>query len=297
MMAIVWRRDRYRFFFSFGSFVQAMAILFSLCGKENIMKPSKKRASRHTERLISQRLCIFAIIITYNLPPMKRKIHHEGIGIIISFALLFIVANLATYFLVSHKILFILTFLVTGTLLALVLNFFRFPHRHNSDSADPRVIVSPADGKVVVIEEVYEGEYLRRRCLKVSVFMSVFDVHANWFACHGKVLASDHHSGAFYKAFLPKSSTDNERSALVTQTIAGPVLQCQIAGAVARRIVTYPTVGDPADVSDFMGFIKFGSRIDLYLPLTCELKVKVGDVVSGHTTTLGFLPPEEPSIV
>lgn len=223
---------------------------------------------------------------------MKRKIHREGTGIIISFVILFIIANLATFFFVTPIVVFILTLLITGTLLGLALNFFRFPHRSNPEAQNPNVIVAPADGKVVVVEEVYEGEYLKKNCIQVSIFMSIYDVHANWFACHGKVLEVHHHGGAFHKAFLPKSSTENERSALVTETVAGPVLQRQIAGAVARRIVTYPQKGDVADVHEFMGFIKFGSRIDLYLPLGTDLRVRIGDVVSGHTTTLGFLPVE-----
>lgn len=228
----------------------------------------------------------------------KINIHHEGRGVLTSFALMFTVACLSSYFFVPCKIVFIITLIICSILMGLALNFFRFPHRKNPDPDNPFVISCPADGEVVVVEEVDEKELLHERCLQVSVFMSLYSVHANWFACNGAVEHVSHQAGAFMKAFLPKSSTENERSAVIIRTSGGGyrVLQRQIAGAVARRIVTYPKPGEEAYVEDFLGFIKFGSRIDLYLPLGSDIKVKPGDKVVGNVSILGYLPQKNKSL-
>ena len=222
---------------------------------------------------------------------MKRpKLHHEGTGILISFAFLFTLACVATYVFVSLYV-FIPVLLLSLVLMGLALNFFRFPVRPNPQADNPRLISTPADGEVVCIEEVYENEFLHRPCLKVSVFMSLYSVHANWFACNGTVTRVEHQEGLFYKAWLPKSSEQNERSAVVIRTAGGDeILERQIAGAVARRIVIYPQPGDEASVSAFLGFIKFGSRVDLFLPPDAQILVKVGDKVKGNITVLGYLP-------
>lgn len=223
---------------------------------------------------------------------MKRvRLHREGTGVLISFALMLGLACWATYTFVPFIGVFVLTLLVSLVLMGLALNFFRFPARRNGEASDPRVIVAPADGKVVAIEEVTEHEFIKGSCLKVSIFMSLYNAHANWFACNGTVTHAEHQSGAYYRAFLPKCSVLNERSAVLIKTAGGhTVLERQIAGAVARRIVTYPQVGDEANVEDFLGFIKFGSRIDLYLPLGSEIKVELDQEVRGCTTTIGYLP-------
>ena len=221
----------------------------------------------------------------------KVRLHREGVGLLISFFFILTLACWATFVFVPFKGVFILTLLVSLVVMGLALNFFRFPRRSNSEAANRRVIVAPADGKVVVMEEVEEPELLGRRCLKLSIFMSLYNVHANWVACNGTITHVEHQSGAYYKAFLPKSSVLNERSAVIIRTDGGhEVLERQIAGAVARRIVTYPKVGDEVTVEDFLGFIKFGSRIDLYLPLGTEIAIKIGDEVVGGETTLGYLP-------
>lgn len=219
------------------------------------------------------------------------KVHHEGRGILFSFFLIFSVID-ALAFLASPYILIPIVLLVgTLVLMGLAFNFFRSPNRHNEGEGQEDIIVAPADGKLVTIEEVYEGEILQTQCLKVSIFMSIYDVHANWFACNGVVRHVSHTDGNFYKAFLPKSSTENERSAVVIETPQGHrVLERQIAGAVARRIVTYPQVGDVGTVNDFVGFIKFGSRIDLYLPLGTEIFIEPETKVKGNTTVIGKLP-------
>jgi len=170
-----------------------------------------------------------------------------------------------------------------------VLNFFRYePRKH---STGDREIVCPADGLIVVIEETDETQILGCRCLQVSVFMNVFDMHVNWVPCNGTIEHVSHTPGRFLSAHLPKSSTDNERSAVVIRSDGGdPILVRQVAGAIARRIVTYPEVGQKVGINENLGFIKFGSRVDLYLPLGTEVHVKVGQRVKGNITDIATLP-------
>ena len=153
-------------------------------------------------------------------------------------------------------------------------------------------VVSSADGTVVALEETFEDEYLHCRCIQLSVFMSILNVHANWFPVNGEVVYINYHPGRFMAAYLPKSSTENERSTVVIRTPEGQnVLMRQIAGAMARRIVTYARPGDEASIEDHMGFIKFGSRVDLYLPLGTEILVKIGDKTIGGITEVARLKP------
>ncbi|MCI6155046.1 MAG: phosphatidylserine decarboxylase family protein [Bacteroidales bacterium] len=219
------------------------------------------------------------------------KVHHEGRGILVSFFLIFSLIDLLAFWASPTIIIPIILLLGTLTLMGLALNFFRKPNRHNPGNQDEDILVAPADGKLVTIEETYEPEILKKQCLKVSIFMSIYDVHANWFACNGVVRHVSHTDGNFHKAFLPKSSTENERSAVVIETPKGhQILERQIAGAVARRIMTYAQEGDNVTVNDFVGFIKFGSRIDLYLPLGTEIFIKPETAVKGNTTVIGKLP-------
>lgn len=179
---------------------------------------------------------------------------------------------------------------VFGTLYGIVVNFFRCPIRIFEGETTDNVVVAPADGRVVVVEEVDENEYFHDRRLMISVFMSLTNVHANWFPVQGLVKRVRHHNGNFKKAWLPKASTENERSTVVIQTTSGQdVLVRQIAGAVARRIVTYATEGQECYIDNHMGFIKFGSRVDVYLPLGTEVCVKVGQKAVGNSTILAHL--------
>ena len=181
----------------------------------------------------------------------------------------------------------VLTFAV---LYGIVVNFFRCPIRIFEGDTTDNVVVAPADGKVVVIEEVEENEYFHDRRIMVSVFMSVTNVHANWFPVQGLVKLVRHHNGNFKRAWLPKASTENERSTVVIQTTSGhEVLVRQVAGAVARRIVTYATEGQECYIDNHMGFIKFGSRVDVYLPLGTEICVKVGQKTVGNGTIIAHL--------
>ena len=152
------------------------------------------------------------------------------------------------------------------------------------------VVVAPADGKVVVIEEVDEHEVFHDKRLMISIFMSITNVHANWYPVDGTVRHVAHHNGRFMKAWLPKASTENERSTVVIDTPQGHTIMArQIAGAVARRIVTYAEPNEDCFIDEHMGFIKFGSRVDVYLPLGTEVCVKMGQKTTGNQTIIAKL--------
>lgn len=221
---------------------------------------------------------------------MKVKIHHEGTNILIILFTVLLAVNVSVYLLCKDcKVAYISTIAISAVFFLLVVNFFRSPRRHFK--GDPEnVVVSSADGTVVALEEVYEPEYLKCRCIQLSVFMSIFNVHANWFPVDGEVIFATHHSGRFMGAYLPKSSTENERSTVVIRATNGQeILMRQVAGAIARRIVTYAEPGDQASIADHMGFIKFGSRIDLYLPLGTKILVNIGDKTEGGVTPVARL--------
>ena len=222
---------------------------------------------------------------------MKVKLHREGQNIIIIVLLILIAINAAAMAFIALKAISITFLVISVVLFALVLNFFRLPRRHfKGDNSDGTAVVSSVDGTVVALEEVYEDEYLHRNCIQLSVFMTVFNVHANWVPVAGTVEYVKHHSGRFLAANLPKSSSDNERSTIVIKTKGGDeILVRQIAGAVARRIVTYVEQSEDVDISDFIGFIKFGSRVDIFLPLDTEVKVKLHDKTWGGETLVARL--------
>lgn len=167
----------------------------------------------------------------------------------------------------------------------LVLQFFRLPSRTNRAAANE--LVAPCDGKVVVIEEVEEPEYFKDKRIQVSIFMSPLNVHANWVPCEGTVQYAKYHAGLYLVAWHPKSSTENERTTIVVKNPnQKEVLFRQIAGAVARRIVYYVKPGDKVNRNDQFGFIKFGSRVDIFLPLGTEIKCKINDVTKGNETVI-----------
>ena len=224
---------------------------------------------------------------------MRVKIHHEGTNIIVILLIALLAINAPLWLYVDCIALNISISAVSAVLWLLVVNFFRSPRRKFTGSRD-NVVVASADGKVVALERTYESEYLKREVIQLSVFMSIFNVHANWFPVDGEVVFSKHHPGRFMAAYLPKSSTENERSTVVIRTKDGQeILMRQIAGAMARRIVTYAQPGDEASIEDHMGFIKFGSRVDLYLPLNTQINVKIGDYTIGGITEVARLKPAE----
>ncbi|WP_306352581.1 phosphatidylserine decarboxylase family protein [Flavobacterium sp. '19STA2R22 D10 B1'] len=177
--------------------------------------------------------------------------------------------------------------ILTLVFLILILQFFRNPKRH-LDATDSQ-IVAPVDGKVVVIEEVYEGEYFKEKRLQVSIFMSPINVHVTRYALNGIVRFSKYHAGKYLVAWHPKASEENERTTVVIENpVFGEVLYRQIAGALARRIVNYAQVGMQVEQGTDAGFIKFGSRVDLFLPLGTEVNVKLNDKVIGAKTIIAL---------
>lgn len=218
------------------------------------------------------------------------KIHKEGYRIIaISLLLaggLYAVNHLL---LLNYPIFYWLLNAFIIVMLYLVIQFFRVPYRTSPEGDN--LIICPADGKVVVIEEVEESEYFKDKRIQISIFMSPLNVHANWNPISGTTQYYKYHPGKFLVAWHPKSSNDNERSTVVTKHKNGTeILFRQIAGAVARRIICYAKEGEEVKAGSEFGFIKFGSRIDVFLPIGTELNVKIDEFVQGKTTILGKLP-------
>jgi len=175
-------------------------------------------------------------------------------------------------------------FIITVAFFLFIVSFFRMPVRPLTISDE--AIVSPADGKVVVIEEVQPDEFYTEKRIQISVFMSPANVHVNRLPIAGNIVYNKYHPGKFLVAWHPKSSTDNERWSVVVENSKGSILCKQIAGALARRICNYTTVGQSFNQCDEYGFIKFGSRVDLLLPVGTKIHAKIGDVVKGGVTVL-----------
>jgi phosphatidylserine decarboxylase len=217
------------------------------------------------------------------------KVHREGTGLLLSLFTFLFIANLTLYYTIGKGVWSYIVLSLSAALFLLTLNFFRSPYRRFPYDSEG-LVIAPADGTVVVIEEVMENEYFHDRRLQVSIFMSIFNVHANWFPVNGTVKHVSHRRGRFKAAYLPKSSTENERSTIVITTRHHvDVLTRQIAGAMARRIVTYAKVNESCHVDEQMGFIKFGSRVDLFLPVETEILVETGQQVTGNQTPLARL--------
>lgn len=222
----------------------------------------------------------------------KIRLHSEGTQILQRGLLGLVVLNLILFYALRGITLvpFWVVLAVSVALYLVAVNFFRCPIRQFSGEVD-KTVVAAADGRIVVIEEVEENEYFHDRRLMISIFMSITNVHANWFPVEGFVKKVVHHNGNFHKAWLPKASTENERSTVVIETPQGEeVLVRQIAGAVARRIVTYAHENEECYIDEHMGFIKFGSRVDVYLPLGSEVLVKMGQATVGNQTVIAKLP-------
>ncbi len=216
-------------------------------------------------------------------------IHKEGYtSIALTVLFIFVTNTIINYYLPELTWFVWLWYIFSLVLFITVLQFFRSPTRLHT--LNDQQIICPADGKVVVIEETDETEYLKDRRIQVSVFMSPVNVHINRNPISGIVKYFKYHPGKYLVAWDPKSSTDNERTTVVVENSAGvPVLFRQIAGALARRIVWYIKEGDQVEQTKEFGFIKFGSRVDLFLPVGTEIKVKIGDKVKGGITVLATL--------
>jgi phosphatidylserine decarboxylase len=216
------------------------------------------------------------------------SLHREGYKYILIATILWIAIGWsAAQMPASFNWLFWLIQLICFLLWFWIIWFFRLPRR--SFSAGEELIIAPADGKVVVIEETYEPEYFKDKRLQVSIFMSPLNVHVNRNPVSGVVKYMKYHPGKYLVAWHPKSSTENERTTLVIGNEKADILLRQIAGALARRICFYVKEGDEVKQNAEFGFIRFGSRVDLYLPLGTKVDVKIGDVVKGGITLIAHL--------
>lgn len=198
-----------------------------------------------------------------------------------------LLANLALWF-ISLSYVFIIFLSFSLVFLALVVFFFRFPERKVEE--DNNIIISPAEGTIVAIEEVDETSYFNKKMLQLSIFMSPLDIHANHCPVSGELVYKKHEPGKYWVAYNPKSSVENERTSIVIRTADGiEIMTRQIAGAVARRIVTYPNINDRCRQGDNFGFIKFGSRVDIFLPVDTSLLVDLHQKVKANITQLARL--------
>lgn len=222
-------------------------------------------------------------------------IHKEGRKTLLLTTIILVLLNgLMFRFFPESLVTFILLF-VSVVVYALMLYFFKKPSRvYEGDLLG--YVNAPADGKIVVIEKTFEKDFFNEERIQISIFMSFFNAHSNWIPVTGKVVHYSHQEGNFHAAFLPKSSHENERSNIIIETPDGHrVLTRQIAGAVARRIVTYVREGEFYHIGDRLGFIKLGSRMDLFLPLDSEILVQIGDEVRANESLLARLPQREES--
>ena len=219
----------------------------------------------------------------------KIRIHREGTDTLI-YGFIAIATIALLLWRMDVKWPFWIFVVLFGSVYAIVLNFFRCPIRYFPQEDTEGIVVAPADGSIVVIEEVEDHEYFHDRRLMISIFMSLFNVHANWFPVDGKVKFVHHQNGNFHKAWLPKASEENEHADIMITTPDGTDVLCrQIAGAVARRIVTYAKEGEECYIDEHLGFIKFGSRVDVYLPIGTEVCVKMGQSTTGDQTVIAKL--------
>lgn len=216
------------------------------------------------------------------------KIHKEGKSTLtVMFIILFLINVSVFYYLPSG--LFFAILMISIILLAIALNFYKRPERVYKGDLHG-LVSSPTDGKIVVIEKVFEKNFFNEERIQVSIFMSFFNAHSNWIPVTGKITHLSHKEGNFHAAYLPKSSTENEQTNILIKTPEhGTILTKQIAGAVARRIVTYIKEGDEAHIGSPLGFIKLGSRMDLFLPLDSEIMVNMGDNVYANESFIARL--------
>ena len=218
------------------------------------------------------------------------RLHREGTNTLIYVGIAIVAIAFLLWYLTGNSLVFKGFCLVMAVVYLILINFFRCPIRYFQGETDG-IVVAPADGRVVVIEEVEETEYFHDRRLMVSIFMSLFNVHANWFPVDGRVKFVKHFNGNFQKAWLPKASEENEHADIMLETDEGEEILCrQIAGAVARRIVTYAKDDEDCYIDEHLGFIKFGSRVDVYLPLGTEVCVTMGQSTTGDQTVIARLP-------
>lgn len=214
--------------------------------------------------------------------------HREGQQILVISIFSIIVINLASVNFIDNEIIQYIIFGITLVIFILIAQFFRNPKRKYT--LNPNTALSPVDGKVVTIEEVFEHEILKKKCIQVSIFMSPLNVHVTRYPLSGNITFSKYHKGKFLVAWHPKSSEENERTTVAMQTEKfGEIAYRQIAGAVARRIVNYAKPNEIVSQCSDSGFIKFGSRVDVFLPLDCNIEVKIDQVVKGGLSPIATI--------
>ena len=219
----------------------------------------------------------------------KIRIHREGTNELTLGMMALIAIGLVLWFCIDNPIPFWLFIVIFGSTWAMALNFYRCPIRYFNGDTE-KLVVAPADGKIVVVEEAEENEYFHDKRLMISIFMSPLYVHANWFPIDGKVKFVKHFDGNYHKAWLPKASEENEHADIMITTPDGEdVLVRQIAGALARRIVTYAKEGEECYIDEHLGFIKLGSRVDVFLPLMAKACVTMGQPTTGDQTVIAKL--------
>ena len=219
----------------------------------------------------------------------KIRIHREGTNELTLSMLALLAIGALLWFYIDSTIPFWLFIVVFGATWMMALNFYRCPIRYFNGDTE-KLVVAPADGKIVVVEEVDENEYFHDKRLMISIFMSPLNVHANWFPIDGKVKFVKHFDGNYHKAWLPKASEENEHADIMITTPEGEdVLVRQIAGALARRIVTYAKEGEECYIDEHLGFIKLGSRVDVFLPLSAKACVTMNQPTTGDQTVIAKL--------
>ena len=221
---------------------------------------------------------------------IHKRLHEEGtVAILITLAVIAVTVFLVNWLWPSQTVWHYLLYAFELVVLVLTVRFFRVPIWRKTTIAE-NAVLSPADGIVAANEEVLEDEYFHEKRRQLSIFMSIYDVHINFFPFDGEVTYYKYHPGKFLLAFNPKSSTDNEHNTIILKDTKGrEILVRQIAGFVARRIVCALEPGDQAVVGEELGMIRFGSRVDVFLPLDAEIKVKIGDKTTGKETVLAML--------
>ena len=221
---------------------------------------------------------------------IHKRLHEEGtVAILITLAVIAVTVFLVNWFWPSQTVWHYLMYAFELVVLVLTVRFFRVPIWRKT-TMEENSVLSPADGVVAANEEVLEDEYFHDKRRQISIFMSIYDVHINFFPFDGTVTYYKYHPGKFLLAFNPKSSTDNEHNTIILKDTKGrEILVRQIAGFVARRIVCELQPGDEAVVGEELGMIRFGSRVDVFLPLDAEVKVKIGDKTTGKETVLAIL--------
>ena len=221
------------------------------------------------------------------------KIHKEGKSPLINIFITILLINVVTFYFFPETLFAIIVLAVSLILFAMSINFYRSPERVYKGDLHG-LVNSRTDGKIVAIERVHEKKFFNEERIQISIFMSFFNAHSNWIPVSGKITHVSHVDGNFHVAYLPKSSSENEHTNIIIETPQhGTILTKQIAGAVARRIVTYVKQGEEVHIGSPLGFIKLGSRMDVFLPIDSELMVNIGDEVRANNTFLARLVKKE----